>query len=52
MLMKRTSRLHEKCCAFFFCKLRLRKQLGVVSEKEKEMFVRELASIEDLERSE
>ena len=52
MLMERIFCLHEKHHALFSCKLRLRKQLSFLGEKEKEMFTRELAPIEDLERSE
>ena len=51
-LMEKTSRLHEKRRAFHSLELHLHKQLGVLSEKEKEIFAQELASIEDLERSE
>ena len=52
VLMVRTSCLHEKRYALFPCEFCFRKQLGVLSKKEKKMFVRKLVSIEDLERSE
>ena len=51
-LIKRTSFLHEKRCAFLFREFCLYKQLGILNEKEKKMFARELVSIKDLERSE
>ena len=50
--MERSSCLYEKSHALFYYELCLRKQLGVLSEKKKEMFTRKLASIEDLKRSE
>ena len=43
--------LYKECHTFFSCELCLPKQLGFLSEKEKDMFVRKLAFIEDLERS-
>ena len=52
VLIEIISRLYEKRCAFFSRELWLRKQLGFLNKKEKKMFARELASIEDLERSE
>ena len=50
--MKKTFCFHKKRCAFLSHKLCLYKRLGVLIKKEKEMFTRELASIENLERSE
>ena len=49
-LMERTFWLYEKCHAFLFCELCLCKQLGVLSEKKKKMFARELAFIKNLKR--
>ena len=51
-LIERTSCLNKQPCAFLSYELCLRKQLGVLSEKKKKMFARELASIKNLERSE
>ena len=51
-LIKRSSRFNEKRCTLLSCEFRLCKQLGILGNKEKEMFARELASIEDLEEEE
>ena len=51
-LIEKSSRLNEKRCTFLSCELRLRKQLEILGNKEKEMFVQELASIKDLEEQE
>ena len=48
-LMESTSCLYKKYCTLFSCEFCLCKQLDVLSEKEKEMFTRELVFIEDLE---
>ena len=42
----------KKRCIFLSRELRLCKQLGILGNKEKEMFAQELASIEDLEEQE
>ena len=44
--------LIEKRCTFLSCELCLCKQLGILGNKKKEMFARELAFIEDLEEQE
>ena len=51
-LIEKSSRLNEKRCTFLSRELRLRKQLGILGNKEKEMFARELMSIENLEEQE
>ena len=51
-LIEKSLRLNEKCCTLLSRKLRLRKQLGILGNKEKKMFARELASIKDLEEQE
>ena len=51
-LIKKSSRLNEKRCTLLSCELRLRKQLGILGNKKKEMFPQELASIEDLKEQE
>ena len=51
-LIEKHSRLNEKRRTFLSCELRLRKQLGILGNKEKEMFAWELASIKDLEEQE
>ena len=51
-LMEKSSRLNEKRCTLLSCKLCLCKQLGILGNKEKEMFARELASIKNLEEQE
>ena len=51
-LIEKSSRFNEKRRTFLFCELCLRKQLGILGNKEKEMFARELASIEDLKEQE
>ena len=51
-LIEKCSRLNEKRCTLLSCELRLCKQLGILGNKEKKMFARELASIKDLEEQE
>ena len=51
-LIEKSSRLNEKRCTLLSCELHFCKQLGILGNKEKEMFARELASIEDLEEQE
>ena len=51
-LIEKSLRLNEKRCTFLSCELHLCKQLGILSNKEKEMFAQKLASIEDLEEQE
>ena len=51
-LIEKSSHLNEKLRIFLSCELRLCKQLGILGNKEKEMFAQELASIEDLEEQE
>ena len=51
-LIKKSSRLNEKRCTLLSRELCLRKQLGILGNKEKEMFAQELASIKDLEEQE
>ena len=51
-MIEKSSRLNEKLRTLLFCELRLCKQLGILGNKEKEMFARELASIKDLEEQE
>ena len=51
-LIEKSSRLNEKRCTLPSCELRLCKQLEILDNKEKEMFVQELASIKDLEKQE
>ena len=51
-LIEKSSRLNEKRRTLLSCELRLRKQLGILGNKEKEMFAWELASIKDLEEQE
>ena len=51
-LIEKSSHLNEKRCTLLSCELRLCKQLGILGNKEKEMFARELASIKDLEEQE
>ena len=51
-LIEKSSHLNEKRRTFLSCELCLRKQLGILGNKEKEMFARELASIEDLKEQE
>ena len=52
VLIEKSSRLNEKRCTLLSCKLCLCKQLGILGNKEKKMFARELASIEDLKEQE
>ena len=51
-LIEKNSRLNEKRGTFLSHKLCLCKQLGILGNKEKEMFARELASIKNLEEQE
>ena len=51
-LIEKSSRLNEKRCTLLSCELRLCKQLGILGNKKREKFARELASIEDLEEQE
>ena len=51
-LIEKRLRLNEKRCTLLSCELRLCKQLGILGNKEKEMFARKLASIKDLEEQE
>ena len=51
-LIEKSLHLNEKRCTLLSCELCLRKQLGILGNKEKEMFARELASIKDLEEQE
>ena len=52
VLIEKSSRLNEKRRTLLSCELCLCKQLEIFGNKEKEMFARELASIEDLEEQE
>ena len=49
VLIEKSLHLNEKRRVLLSCELHLCKQLGILGNKEKEMFARELASIEDLE---
>ena len=51
-LIEKSLRLNEKRCTLLSRELRLCKLLGILGNKEKEMFARELASIENLEEQE
>ena len=51
-LIEKSLRLNEKRCTLLSCELRLRKQLRILGNKEKEMFARELAIIKDLKEQE
>ena len=51
-LIEKSSRLNEKRRTLLSCELRLCKQLGILGNKEKEIFAQKLASIEDLEEQE
>ena len=51
-LMERTSHFHGKYYALFSLELCFHKQLGVLSEKKKKMFARELVFIKDLKGAE
>ena len=51
-LIEKSLRLNEKRHTLLSCKLRLRKQLGILGNKEKKMFARKLASIKNLEEQE
>ena len=52
VLIEKSLRLNEKRCTLLSCELCLCKQLGILGNKEKETFARELASIKDLEEQE
>ena len=52
VLIVKSSRLNEKRRTLLSRELRLCKQLRILGNKEKEMFARELASIEDLKEQE
>ena len=51
-LIEKCSCLNEKRWTLLLCELQLRKQLGVLGEQEKKLFFQELASIEELEKTE
>ena len=51
-LIEKSLRLNEEHCTLSSRELQLCKQLGILGNKEKEMFAQELASIEDLEEQE
>ena len=51
-LIEKSLRLNEKRHTLLSCELHLCKQLGILGNKEKEMFARELVSIKDLEKQE
>ena len=51
-LIEKSLHFNEKRCVFLSHELRLCKQLGILGNKEKEMFAREFASIKDLEEQE
>ena len=51
-LIEKSLRLNEKRCTLLSCELHLCKQLGILGNKEKEMFAWELASIKDLKEQE
>ena len=51
-LIKKGSHLNEKRRTLLSCELRLRKQLRILGDREKEMFAWELASIKNLEEQE
>ena len=51
-LIEKSSRLNEKRRTFLSREFCFRKQLRILGNKEREMFARELASIEDLEEQE
>ena len=51
-LIKKSLRLNEKRRTLLSCEPHLCKQLGILGNKEKKLFARELASIEDLEEQE
>ena len=51
-LIEKSLRLNEKRCTLLSCELHLCKQLGILGNKEKEMFARELISIKDLKEQE
>ena len=51
-LIEKSSHLNEKRRTLLSCELRLRRQLGILGNKKKEMFAQELASIKNLEEQE
>ena len=51
-LIEKSLRLNEKHCTLLSCELRLCKQLGILGNKKKKIFARELASIKDLKKQE
>ena len=51
-LIEKSSRLNEKRYTLLSRELRLCKQLGILGNKEKEMFAQEMASIKNLEEQE
>ena len=51
-LIEKSLRLNKKRHTLLYCELCFRKQLGILGNKEKEMFARELTSIKDLEEQE
>ena len=51
-LIEKSLRFNEKRRTFLSRELRLCKQLGILGNKEKKMFARELVSIKDLEEQE
>ena len=52
LLMEKCSCFNEKHWTFLLHELQLRKQQGVLGEREKKLFFQELASIEELEKAE
>ena len=52
LLIEKYSCLNKKRWTFLLRELQLHKQLGVLGEREKELFFQELASIEELEKAE
>ena len=51
-LIEKSLRLNENRCTLLSCELRLCKQLGILGNKEEEMFARKLAFIKDLKEQE
>ena len=52
LLIEKCSCLNEKHWTLLLRELQLRKQLGVLGEREKKLFSQELASIEELKKAE
>ena len=52
LLIEKCSRVNEKHWTLLLQDLQLRKQLGVLGEREKKLFFQELASIKELEKAE